>query len=117
MGAKAKLPYAIHMKDDEPFAFAGMWDAWKGWLQSYIIITTDANEVTAPVHNRMPMILKPGDYDRWLSRDPTERPPVDLLRPYDADGMIAHTVDPRVGDVRNNEPGLCKAWTCPPNSA
>jgi len=90
---------------------AGLWDAWKepdgGWLQSYTIITTDANELMEPVHNRVPVILKPPDYDRWLSREPDERPSVDLLRPYEADKMTAHPVDPRVGNVRNNEPGLC----------
>ena len=57
------------------------------------------------------------DLDRWLSRDETQQPPVDLLRPYEAEKMTAHPVDPRVGNVRNNEPGLCDAWACPPNSA
>lgn len=65
----------------------------------------------------MPVILKPSDYDRWLDTSDTERPPVDLLRPYDAELMTAHPVDPRVGNVRNNEPGLCEAFECPPNSA
>jgi len=122
-----KQPYAFGMADGEPFAFAGLWDAWKEpktspqttdtWLQSFTIITTDPNELTATVHNRMPVILKPSEYDRWLSRADPEHPPVDLLRPYDADKMMAHTVDPRVGNVKNNEPGLCDAWACPPNSA
>jgi putative SOS response-associated peptidase YedK len=65
----------------------------------------------------MPVILKQTDYDRWLSRDETERLPVDLLRPYDAEKMRMHPVDPRVGNVKNNEPGLCDAYQCPPNSA
>jgi putative SOS response-associated peptidase YedK len=122
-----KQPYAFGMADGEPFAFAGLWDAWKEpkaspqavdtWLQSFTIITTDPNELAATVHNRMPVILKPSEYDRWLSRADPERPPVDLLRPYDADKMTAYPVDPRVGNVRNNEPGLCDAWACPPNSA
>ena len=76
------------------------------WLQSYAIITTEPNELTATVHNRMPVILKPSDYDRWLLREDAERPPVDLLRPFDGDLMTAYEVDPRVGNVRNNEPGL-----------
>jgi putative SOS response-associated peptidase YedK len=124
---KTKQPYAFAMADGEPLAFAGLWDAWKEpkqspqtvdtWLQSFTIITTDPNELTATIHNRMPVILKPSDYDRWLSRDETERPPVDLLRPYDAGEMTAHRVDPRVGSVKNNEPGLCQEWACPPNSA
>jgi putative SOS response-associated peptidase YedK len=120
LSAKAKQPYAFTMKTGESFAFAGLWDAWKepdgGWLISYAIITTDANELMEPVHNRMPVILKPTDYDRWLSRDEVERPPIDLLRPYEADRMTAHPVDTRVGNVRNNEPGLCEPMACPPNS-
>jgi putative SOS response-associated peptidase YedK len=120
-GAKQKQPYGFSLANGQPMAFAGLWDAWKepdgGWLISYAIITTGANEVMAPVHNRMPVILKPSDYDRWLSRDETERPPFDLLRPYDADKMEAHPVDPRVGNVKVNEPSLCEVWTCPPNSA
>jgi putative SOS response-associated peptidase YedK len=68
---KTKQPYAFRMKDDAPFAFAGVWDGWKArdgsWLQSYSIITTFANELAARVHNRnrMPVILHPIDYDRW----------------------------------------------------
>jgi putative SOS response-associated peptidase YedK len=118
---KTKQPYAFALGNGQPLGFAGLWDAWKGpdggWLVSYSIITTDANELVAPVHDRMPVILKPADYDRWLSRDETERPPVDLLLPYDADKMTAYTVIPRVGNVKNNEPALCEAWTCPTNSA
>ena len=120
-GAKQKQPYGFSLANGQPLGFAGLWDAWKerdgGWLISYAIITTDANEVMAPVHNRMPVILKPSDYDRWLSREETEQPPIDLLRPFDADKMEAHPVDPRVGNVKVNEPSLCEAWTCPPNSA
>lgn len=110
---KTKQPYAFTMSSGEPFAFGGVWDAWKepdgGWLQSFAIITTDPNELTAPVHNRMPVILKPDDYDRWLTRE-DERPPLDLLRPYDAEKMRAHPVDPRVGNVRNNESELCEVY-------
>jgi putative SOS response-associated peptidase YedK len=122
IGPKRKQPYAFGLAEGEPFGFAGVWDAWKDpaggeWLQSFAIITTDPNELTAAVHNRMPVILKPSDYGRWLTRDDAERPPVDLLRPYDAAKMIAHLVDPRVGNVRNNEAGLCREYECPPNSA
>ena len=121
INAKEKQPYAFALSNGQPFAFAGLWDAWKepggGWLISYAVITTDANELMQPVHMRMPVILKPKDYDRWLSRDETAPLPIDLLRPYDADRMEAHAVDPRVGNVKFNEPGLCEMWTCPPNSA
>jgi len=122
LDAKTKQPWMFSMRDGEPFAFAGLWDAWKepvgeGWLQSFSIITTEPNELTATVHNRMPVIVRPQDYERWLDRGETERPPVELLRPFDAEAMTAWTVDPRVGNVRNNGPELCEAWQCPPNSA
>ena len=101
VGLKKKQSYAFAMKTGEPLAFADLWDAWKepdgGWLISYAIVTTDANELMEPVHDRIGVILKPADYDQWLSRDETERPPTDLLRPYGADRMTAHLVDPRVG--------------------
>jgi putative SOS response-associated peptidase YedK len=118
---KMKQPYAFVLKSGEPLAFGGVYDNWKdpvsgNWLQSFAIITTDPNELTATVHDRMPAILRPSEYDRWLARNDAGRPPVDLLRPYDADKMEAHPVDPRVGNVRNNEPGLCEVY-CPPNSA
>jgi putative SOS response-associated peptidase YedK len=121
MTEKTKQPYTFTLKSREPFAFAGLWDAWKepvsgDWLQSFAIVTTEPNELTATVHDRMPVILKRSDYDRWLTRDEAERPPVDLLRPYEAREMIAYPVDPRVGNVRINEPGLCKAYVSPLNS-
>jgi putative SOS response-associated peptidase YedK len=120
-GREDEAALALRLSSGEPFAFAGVWDRWKAPdgnpIDSFSIITTEANELTSPVHNRMPVILKPRDYVRWLERGDPERPPVDLLRPYDADLMAAWKVEPRVGNVRNDEPGLCEPWACPPNSA
>jgi putative SOS response-associated peptidase YedK len=66
-----------------------------------------------PVHNRMPVILHPRDYDRWLTRETgsTEglghgQPPIDLLRPYEADEMKMGPVNQKVGNVRNNGPEM-----------
>ena len=75
-------------------------------METFSIITTEANEVTSAMHDRMPVILAPRDYERWLSRDETARPPVDLLRPYDSVLMRAWRVSPAVGNVRNNGPEL-----------
>ncbi len=120
LDAKNRQPYAFSMKNGDPFAFAGLWERWMAPdgkpLDSFAIITTDPNEVAAKVHTRMPVIVEPKDYTRWLSVE-EERPPIDLLRPYDAAGMKAWKVDPRVGNVRNNEPGLCAEWQPPQNSA
>lgn len=94
LDAKTKKPFAYTLKSGEPLAFAGLWDAWKDpangeWLQTFAIITTTANELTASVHDRMPVILKPRDYDRWLARGEVEQLPIDLLRPFDAEAMRA----------------------------
>jgi putative SOS response-associated peptidase YedK len=103
---KTKEPYAFTLPGKQIFAFAGLWDAWKDaqghWLQSFAIVTTDANEVMAPVHTRMPVILHERDYDRWLSREETEQLPVDLLRPFEAEGMERQKANAAVGNVRNN---------------
>ena len=107
-----KDPYAITLKSGEPMAFAGLWDAWKEpkkspqevdrWLQSFSIITTEANELMATIHTRMPVILAERDWARWLSRDVEAPPPVDLLRPYDSDLMQIAPANPLVGNVKNN---------------
>ena len=106
---KNKEPFSFRMADGAPFAFAGLWDAWKDpvgqWLQSFSIITTDANELMAKVHNRMPVILHPKDYNRWLDRE-NERPPVDLLRPFESEAMASTPVNKLVGNVKNNGPEM-----------
>ena len=109
--AKTKQAYAFGLKDDAMFAFAGLWERWKDiekgeTLESFTIVTTDPNAVTEKVHSRMPVILKPDAYARWLDPGNPQQPPVDLLRPYDAEAMKAWKVDAKVGNVRNNEPSL-----------
>jgi putative SOS response-associated peptidase YedK len=107
--AKTKQPYRFELANGNALAFAGLWDAWKDpehnqWLQSFTIITTDPNELTGTVHNRMPVILAERDWDRWLSRaesDPAHLP-IDLLRPYPAEDMDAFKAHQDVGNVRNN---------------
>ena len=110
LDAKTKQPYAFTLAERDLFAFAGLWDAWKDrqghWLQSYSIVTTVANELMSQVHTRMPVILHPGDYDRWLSREMTEQPPVDLLRPFESEDMAMTPANPLVGNVRNNGPEM-----------
>jgi putative SOS response-associated peptidase YedK len=110
-GAKMKQPWAFALESGEPLAFAGLWERWKSpdrktELDTFSIITTEANELTAPMHDRMPVILMPRDYERWLRRDDQGQPPIDLLRPFDAALMQAWRVDAAVGNVRNNSPEL-----------
>ena len=112
---KTRRPFAFALTSGEPCALAGLWESWKPKegepLETFTILTTDANELMEPIHNRMPVILDKSDYERWL--DPGEldsgdwaRPPVDLLRPYPAEKMRAWPVGDRVGNVRNNDPQL-----------
>ena len=108
--AKLKIPYAIALTSGEPCALAGLWESWRPPegppLETFTILTTDPNEVTEPFHNRMPVILEPKDYGRWLDPGDPTRPPIDLLRPYPAERMRAWPVSDRVGNVRNNDPQL-----------
>jgi putative SOS response-associated peptidase YedK len=76
-------------------------------LETYTILTTEANELTAPIHDRMPVILTPRDYERWLAPADAARLPIDLLRPLSAEEMTAWKVGPEVGNVRNDDPALC----------
>jgi putative SOS response-associated peptidase YedK len=66
------------------------------------------------MHDRMPVIIPERDYDRWLKTDP-DRPPIDLLRPFDADKMTAWKVDKAVGNVRNDSPELIEPASTTPN--
>ena len=106
---KHKQPFAIALASREPYGFAGVWERWKDareWLETFSIITTDANQVVAPLHNRMPVIIERKDYARWLGEGDSGAPPLDLLRPFPAEKMIAWKVDKAVGNVRNDSAQL-----------
>ena len=107
---KTKHPFAFALKSGEPYAMAGLWERWQpkegAALETFTILTTDPNELMEPIHNRMPVILAQRDYGRWLDSGDPARPPMDLLRPYPAEQMVAWPVSDRVGNVRNNDPQL-----------
>jgi putative SOS response-associated peptidase YedK len=106
--AKTKQPFAIALRSGQPCAFAGLWESWQppegAPLETFTILTTPPNALMEPIHNRMPVIVAPQEYDRWL--DPSAPPPLDLLRPYPAEEMRAWPVGNEVGNVRNNAPEL-----------
>jgi putative SOS response-associated peptidase YedK len=90
------------------FAFAGIWDRWKdpigNWIKTCSILTTTPNAVTSTVHDRMPVILDPDNYDLWL--DPGMQDVVaisEVLKPYDARLMRCYPVSTRVNNVSNDD--------------
>jgi putative SOS response-associated peptidase YedK len=102
-----KQPFYIRMEDESPFAFAGLWESWQNGreIRSCTIITTSPNEVAAQVHNRMPVILHPQDYEMWLDPDFDEREPLTtLLKPFPAEAMEAYPVSRKVNRPANNDP-------------
>ena len=111
-----KQPYAIALADGGMMAFAGLWDAWKEpkkspqevdrWLQSFAIVTTEANELMATIHTRMPVMVHERDWEEWLDRDEARPAPVHLLRPYESEGMRMEACNTAVGNVRNNGPEM-----------
>jgi putative SOS response-associated peptidase YedK len=105
---KGKQPYAIRRNDDQPMALAGLWEYWQGKegeeLRSFTILTTDPNELVKPLHNRMPVVIDPKDFDLWLDPqvdDPKKLKP--LIRPADASRMEAYPVSRRVNSPGNDD--------------
>jgi putative SOS response-associated peptidase YedK len=105
-GKRPKTPYFIHMKDRKPFAFAGLWDTWESLdgssVKTCTIITTEPNALMEPIHNRMPAILHPRDYSKWL--DPSPQTPdqlLPLIRPFPAEAMSAYAVSSLVNKPEN----------------
>ncbi len=115
-GQKRKQPWFIHRVDDEPLVFAGLWEFWTAKdddgadtgdpVVSCTIITTTANETMAPIHDRMPVMIPPNAWDRWLDPDTPGGDVADLLVPA-PDGLLArHTITTAVNSVRNDGPDL-----------
>ncbi len=100
----AKVPHYIHFTDGRPFAFAGLWERWRE-LDTFTIITTGPNELVAPLHDRMPVILAPNNFSEWIQ--PVELRPgrLDvLLSPCPAEEMEAYPVSTHVNKPANDDP-------------
>jgi putative SOS response-associated peptidase YedK len=101
-----RVPLLVRRRDQAPFAFAGLWERCPqpggGVLRSCTIITCPANELVARIHDRMPVILSPDDYERWL--DPSQADGRTLLVPYPAAELEALAVSPRVNSPQNDDP-------------
>ncbi len=106
-GTKVKTPYFIHMKDGRPFAFAGLWDEWHSAegspLRTCTIITTGPNTLMTPIHDRMPVILRPESYADWLDTAPRSPETLQaLIAPFPADAMEAYPVSALVNSPAND---------------
>jgi putative SOS response-associated peptidase YedK len=117
-----KRPFYFHMSDGEPFAVAGLWERWEGDggpLETCTLLTTEANELLAPYHDRMPVIVKPEDYDLWLDTDVRRAELLQLLLcPYPHKEMSAYEVSPIVNSPSNDSPRCVESFAggTPPHS-
>ena len=112
---KARVPYAIVPEGAPLFAFAGLWENWRDpaagsdapWLRSCTIVTGEPNELLAPIHQRMPVILPEEAWAPWLGEAPASAGELrQWLRPYPAERMRLYPVSPRVNSVKNDDIGL-----------
>src|SRR5947207_13142372 len=104
-------PFAIRRIDGMPMAFAGLWAVWRdpataGRLFSCTIVTTTANDLVAPLHTRMPVILDADDWDGWLDEDAEPSVLRGLLQPAAPSALEVYAVGMGVNSVRNNDPTM-----------
>jgi putative SOS response-associated peptidase YedK len=104
--AGGKQPYYIRRQDGRPFAFAGLWERWQRAadpIESCTIITTEPNELMRPIHDRMPVILPPAAWDRWLGAAACSGPQLEeLLQPFPAEQLEAYPVSTAVNSPRHD---------------
>jgi putative SOS response-associated peptidase YedK len=102
-----RQPYAVAMKDGTPFGLAGVWENWKSpageRIRTFAVITVLANGLLAQIHARMPAILRPADYERWLGLEPD---PHDLMCTFPAEPMRMWPISQRVNSPRNDDADL-----------
>lgn len=108
---RGKQPVRIGMHDDAVFGLAGLYERWLSPdgepLDTCTVLTAEANGLLRGVHDRMPVIVPPDDYERWL--DPAEPDPSDLIAPYPAERMRYHAVSKRVNSVKNDDASCIEA--------
>jgi len=104
----SKQPYLIQMRDGAPFSFAGLWERWdkaEAPVETFTIITGEPNSLVAELHDRMPVILDPDDYEAWLAAADTAIPQA-MLQPFPAQLMTAFPVSKRVNSPKNDDPDI-----------
>ena len=105
---KTKQPYCFQLERGELFAFAGLWDRWRSHnkeiIESCTILTTKPNALVADVHDRMPVILAPENYELWLDASmQDENRALAMLKPFEPKLMKRHPVSTRVNQVANDD--------------
>jgi putative SOS response-associated peptidase YedK len=112
--AKTKQPMFVHFPDDRPFGFAGLWERWRPDadtepVDTCTIVTTTPNHLMAPIHDRMPVILRPADYGRWLNPETDADEAAALMRPYPDGELEAISVEQLVNSPKNDVPECVKS--------
>ncbi len=113
---RAKVPSYIHLRTGEPMAFCGLFTAWTspdgGEIRTSTIVTTGANELVAPIHDRMPVILHHADFSRWLDPGVHDRTVLkQFLVPFPSGELEAYPVSPKVNSPTFNFPDSIKPMT------
>ncbi|ANL66857.1 hypothetical protein AMC82_CH03239 [Rhizobium phaseoli] len=105
--SESNQPHAVALKDRSTFALAGIWEVWRHPvgidIRTFAVATCAPNDTIAAIHNRMPVVLRPEDYERWLSADPD---PHDLMKPFDTKAMTMWPVARRIGNARRAGPEI-----------
>lgn len=114
LGDKKREAWRVTWDQESAFAFAGIWERFDtggdGMVDTFCILTAAAPPLTAHIHPRTPVILPPDAHDAWLSRDTDVATAQSLARPMDESRLTAYRVDPRVGSVKHDDPGLHEPW-------
>lgn len=118
----AKQPYFVRLRSGAPFAFAGLWETWTGpngeEMDTAAIVTTAANKTVADIHDRMPVMLSPDQFELWLDSDRVrDREAAEILKPLPDDAVEAHPVSHAVNHVANDNPELVEPVEAAPAPA
>ena len=105
---QGKQPYAIAMKDRSPFGIAALWENWNEptigkWIRTFVVLTTPSNDLVGRIHDRMPAILRPANYERWLGLEPD---PHELLVPFPSELMTMWPISKRVNSPDDDDEHL-----------
>ena len=118
-GRRRQAALRDRLKGGGLMALAGLWETWRApssgeRVRSFAIVTTEPNDLCAALHNRMPVVLAPDAWPAWLGEEPADEAHLKaLLAPYPSDRMVCWPVSPRVGNVKNNDPGLVEPIAAP----